>query len=461
MLRGAALRPCRMAPCRVALLAAWLVPTVAGSAVLIGLVRWQSAAQIVATSTHQLELLVGGPVRVEGLQVLPDGSLLLSGVHCYERTTGTLLASAPQLALHRGERSWNLSADLLVLHGPQLLQLAGNCLSPGLPGTDERQQAPLDWQLRAHRVLWQSGAFQQTFQQATFSITRSPPQPQHSTLKVVAYAAEQDPSQPPLTLEWVRRSDDAATASAGRLSTGAASLACRGLEALWPAARRLGPACEFRGELSWNTAADLREAALRGELVGLDLDTLISEQFPHRFSGTARVHLQRAAIQQGRLVELQGRIEAGPGVLSASLLAAAAQHLSVSVPKNLVDSPPTAAIPFRRLACRFQLDAWQLRLHGVADSSGPPVLLTDDGGPLATAPPDHAAPAIALVRMLVPPSEHQVPATRQTAMLVRLLPLPDAPLAATARHTPTRLAPTEQDPQRTSASPPLRPPGLR
>jgi hypothetical protein len=70
-------------------------------------------------------------------------------------------------------------------------------------------------------------------------------------------------------------------------------------------------------------------------------------------------------------------------------------------------------------------------------------------------------PAINLARMLVPDSQLQVPATRQTAALIGLLPVPDlvpdAAEAAATAHIPTRLAPS-QEPADDAI---LRPPVLR
>jgi hypothetical protein len=87
-------------------------------------------------------------------------------------------------------------------------------------------------------------------------------------------------------------------------------------------------------------------------------------------------------------------------------------------------------------------------------------VLASKTGPLLTASPGHAVPAVNLLRTLLPDNQFQVPATRQTDVLVGLFPVPDVlPTRTAARqtHVPTRL--------RTSgpadAAPVLRQPGLR
>jgi hypothetical protein len=241
-----------------------------------------------------------------------------------------------------------------------------------------------------------------------------------------------------------------------RCDTHAAALPCRLLVDVWPALRRLGNECTFAGQVRFAAGV-----ALSGQLSGtfhqLDCDTLISEHFPHQLSGLATCHVDQLRIKQGKVIEIRGALEAQDGSLSSSLLAAAAEHLGLEAFPEAPSERPNTAIAFRRLAIGFHLDGENLKLAAVGPTQKG-VLIANASGPLLTAPPDHRAPTLGLVRTLLPANEYQVPATRQTAALVSLLPLPDvarSPTATTA-HTPTRLAPPTASPPSAIRQPVLR-----
>ena len=234
-------------------------------------------------------------------------------------------------------------------------------------------------------------------------------------------------AQPPAT-EW-------------QLNTAGQSLPCSLVGDVLPAVNRLGPDCEFRGTLRIAPTAGGARGELAGTLEHVDFDALVTEQFPQQLSGEATVVIERAAMEQGRLVEIRGEIRAQKGAIGQSLLAAAQQHLGLQAGVELDDIAPQAAITFDQLAVGFQFSGAWLSLMRIAEPAGGGALLMNAGSPLLAAPEGHAATGASLLRTLVPDSQHQVPATRQTAALVRLLPLPDVLPAASEppAHTPTRL----------------------
>ena len=203
---------------------------------------------------------------------------------------------------------------------------------------------------------------------------------------------------------------------------------------------------------------------MSGELAGMfdrvDLDPLVTEQFPHQLSGLAVVRLQRATVESGKLTELRGTLQRRIGAISPSLLAAAAEHLQLAAPANLAAMDPSRAVPFRHLALGFHLSGRTLQLTGSADATQAGALLANAGGPLLAAPPRHATAAVNLLRTLLPDNQYQVPATRQSDALIGLLPVPDLAPARTAAvpggHTPTRLGPGDPN-----SGPAIRQPGLR
>jgi hypothetical protein len=73
----------------------------------------------------------------------------------------------------------------------------------------------------------------------------------------------------------------------------------------------------------------------------------------------------------------------------------------------------------------FTLDEKGFTLHGQCESAPASTILKSDGGPLLVGSGDAALPIVALIRVLVPDSQIQVPATRQTDWLLQVLPVPD------------------------------------
>lgn len=260
----------------------------------------------------------------------------------------------------------------------------------------------------------------------------------------------------PIQFSLIRSQNSTKRELEWQCDTHSARLPCRLLVDAWPALRRLGSECTFAGQIQVAVGAEL-SGQLSGTFHQLDCDTLISEHFPHQLSGLATCQVDQLRIERGKLTEIRGKLEAQSGSLSSSLLAAAAEHLGLEA---LLESPSersNTAVAFRRLAIGFQLDGENLTLAAVSPTHKG-VLIQSASGPLLTAPPDHRAPALGLVRTLLPANEYQVPATRQTAALVSLLPMPDVAVSpsATTAHTPTRLAPPSAPPPSAIRQPVLR-----
>lgn len=234
------------------------------------------------------------------------------------------------------------------------------------------------------------------------------------------------------------------------VNTAQARLPCHLAARIWSPLERLGPEAEFAGEVSWHLSGG-GSAELRGAFFGVDLDALVSEQFPQILSGTAIVRLESVVIADGRLMAATGMIEVpGGGRVSRSLLAAAAEHLKL---QNEAGASGSEVLPYRRLAIGFKIDGSQLQLLGSADAVTPGVLISNHTAPVLIAQPKHIASAANLARVLLPDSRMQVPLASQTAGLVKLLPVPGLKSASvenlqTARksHIPTRISPSGSSP---------------
>jgi hypothetical protein len=224
-----------------------------------------------------------------------------------------------------------------------------------------------------------------------------------------------------------------------QLRTGARPLPCSFLGDYLPGLRYLGPRAEFAGTI-W---AERSTANWNGEVIGtiqrLSLGDLL-EPFPHKLTGTAEVELKRARVRDGKLAELSGRIRAPGGVVSRSLIRSLEEAFQVSVPA-LPDSDATRLMTYRELGMAFELDSTGLRLIGECGKPANAIMVLNETLQIA-APAANPLPAVGLARALLPQSEFQVPLARQTDLLLRTLPLPQALAPAEANsqsYSPLRL----------------------
>jgi hypothetical protein len=81
-------------------------------------------------------------------------------------------------------------------------------------------------------------------------------------------------------------------------------------------------------------------------------------------------------------------------------------------------------VPYEELMLAVLMDSGGLRLQGRCLVGGPGTILADRRGRLLGEPAAQPQPVVALLQTLVPLSEVQVPATRQTDWLMRHLPVP-------------------------------------
>ncbi len=226
-------------------------------------------------------------------------------------------------------------------------------------------------------------------------------------------------------------------ATGWELHTGTVEVPCSLAQAWLPQAEELGIACAFQGSV-WAERSTLGwEAEISGTFRQLDLDALVTRRFPHKLSGIADLTLHRLVVHHGRIAEARGRILSPGGVISQTLLHAAEKHLGL---KNFAPSSEAISLSYGLLAFEFSLDKSGLRVVGGRDQEQ--TILADSQGPLLSSQGATKVPPQALVRLLVPLTDLQVPAAKETTALLQTLPLPavnPAPTATARRHTPLRL----------------------
>jgi hypothetical protein len=203
--------------------------------------------------------------------------------------------------------------------------------------------------------------------------------------------------------------------------TGSTTLPCEILSGVWPAVGRLGRASTIQGRAQATEQSGSWQAELSGQLKEVDLDLLV-RNFPHKLSGTAQVDFDAVMIRDGRIESASGTLLAGPGTISRSLIHAAQSTLDLPASSQAMTGPDNC-LAYQRLALAFTVTAEGLAIHG-AMTDRPGIVLVDKTQVLLREPKTESQPVLNLVRALVPQTSVQVPATRETDELTRLLPVP-------------------------------------
>ena len=206
-----------------------------------------------------------------------------------------------------------------------------------------------------------------------------------------------------------------------KVVTGSAPLPCDLIASWWPAAKRLGPGSTFSGSITGTRTDGRWKLELSGTIDQIDLVSLIAP-FPHTLSGTGQLTLDRATVEDGRLVSATGKLIAGPGTISRSLVDAAQNNLQLGIARRTLLSRGNR-IAYQQLNLAFDVDATGLSLRGeIPEADG--ALLVDAQHVVVRQAAVDRLPVVNLLRTLVPQTTVQVPATRETAPLTAFLPVP-------------------------------------
>ena len=434
---------CRLAFLLISLLPTWLV----GMWVLGRLVPQHAAAER-AEWEHELSTRLGCTVKIGQLSYPHYAVAVLHDVQLSDSETGAPIAVMDTVEAGRVNAGWEINVSQAEARAEQLPRLMDRLHDRLLcSGT------PAQCQFTASRLTIRGGeatspqAPAQTVTNLSGQLRSAADGPEITISCQLPEFAET--TDPPIQLTLSRSRESSPPATRWRFSSPTA-VPCVAAVDFAPVLAQLGPRATFQGEASFVTARDGWEGEIAGVFANVDLTTLVSEQFPHLLSGTATVRLERLTLTQGRIALAQGSVQVvGGGRIGESLLTAAGQSLGLTA--TLRDSkqpgePKQRAYPYRQLSIGFFLDEQSLLLTGNADVAQPGVLVASAVGPLLEVAPDHAAPALGLVRMLTPSSQLQVPATPLTAALVRMLPLPNQEPSAAPRtsHTTARLRPASR-----------------
>lgn len=226
--------------------------------------------------------------------------------------------------------------------------------------------------------------------------------------------------------------------------TGSQPLPTSLLSLLVPRFADLGDQALVEGQLTLTSNQQAWDGRGQAMFSQVDLDQLFSGRFPHKFTGLAQIELSRLEWSQGRLTQVAGLVRADGGVVSQSLLFAAAtpDGLNAKLPERVLESNQPLW-RYRELALQFDLSDQGLRLAGICSDAPAGTLLLDQRGPLAYESAEELVAVASVIRTLAPQNEIQVPASLQTERLLQWLPLPSlvpAPAeVARPRYSPLRL----------------------
>jgi hypothetical protein len=372
---------------------------------------------------EQLSRQLGLNVKLGGLKHLRPGAVLYEQFAAADPETGRPIFRCRLLEIAwrpaKGSPAKSRPTLLLTASQPEVeaasLDRVWQCLQRPLRGLCGPLEA--DLQLVAAELTLRGVDNSQTLTEVSGAV-ESLPQGTHARLDF-RLAGVSTPQ--PVHIGVTRNRQVSPPASGFELDTGGGELPCSllamGLDELKP----LGSRCRFRGMIWASEMPDGWEGEVAGQLLDLDLGGLVSNHFPHKLSGTGQVTVQSARFRHGRLERGSALVVAGPGRIDHSLLAAATDRLGLAPAAEPL--PNGDLVEYQQLAFSATLDAQGLVLHGRCDAAERGVILSDGRHRLLGESPQ-PAPAVALVRTLVPQSAVQVPASRESEWLLRHLPVP-------------------------------------
>lgn len=398
----------------------------------------------------RLSGVLGLEVSLEKFQHLSPGSVRYEGVELTDPQSGRIVlrcrvlqAAWRDIADARGEKNPTLE---LTASQPVVEVESFDALEQLIARRLRRRagQPAVDLRLTAGEVTLHAAEHSDTLAEFQGTIEVLPGGTQARAQFRLGGSMTGSTAAKPVVLRLFRSTQGVPPTVVFELDTRGCAVPCRLLAMGFRPLEPLGTRSRFRGYVWARQTPDAPsteprwDSEITGTLLDIDLDDLISANFPHTLSGTATVVIQQASFRQGRLESASGTLVAGPGldgsgldespigsrhVISRSLIDAAVEQLGLV--RGGESRTPGDLVPYEQLSLSFLIDAEGLRLQGRGPAGGPGVVLADRYSHLLSTTNPYPRPVVALLRALVPQSEVQVPATRQTDWLMRYLPVPD------------------------------------
>ncbi len=248
---------------------------------------------------------------------------------------------------------------------------------------------------------------------------------------LINFALPGTPAEHPVALK-ISRHTSAKPETTVELDTGAVVLPCGLLSPLTDAVAALGRKARFAGRVKLRHTADGWNGVVTGDVADADLDSLVTERFPHVLSGNAEIQIHRAEIAGGRLERAEFSLEAGPGQLSRSLIDSVAHFLGAA--SGTTAPPGGAMVPYERLAFDGTIVGGGLSIKARSNERQGTILRHAD---LAYwREPAGLQPTANLLRALAPAADVQVPAVAAAAALMPWLSVIESGKNAAAGDVP-------------------------
>ncbi len=413
----------RIAWCRAAFVVLCLLPT-------CGVVAWCVAVrgpEYREAHERAIHDAVGWHARLQAVGLPRPGLTLYQGLEVSDAESGQLLAHAPFLEIESaGNRTSialpfpaeinGLRLDALLRSAERLLRVADRECDVALSA----QNVTLHLSGGDQTLTNVSGRLQHDANGARLTLS----------FALAGAASPSGPNASPAQFEMALAAPgDAAAPCTLKFTTGGTPLPCALIGSYWPAALRLGTVCTFDGRVTATRRGGQWTLDVSGHLHAVDLARLL-EPFPHKLTGSADVSIEHATVVDRRLENAAGKLVAGPGVISRSLVHAAQQHLGLEPSRQALLGRDNR-LEYRQLNLAFAIDEQGLVLRGEFPKAAGAILV-DDKLVLVRQGTSERQPAVNLLRALVPQSAVHVPATRQTNPLAAFLPVP--PLVSPAGH---------------------------
>lgn len=399
--------------CRAAFIALCMVPTLAvlAHSVIVHLPGYARAHERAIAAALGLHAQLGKASSPR------PGTMLYESLELSDPATREPLARLPRVEVHSiGSAVHVKLSHAVMINGARLDALAQAIRDAARPGLIKHSARLRAQNATVHLAEGDQsftdieGNIEATDDRATFKL---------SFRRTLAGGDLGEPSE----LAFVRQAETTTPTNVIQLTTGSTSLPCSLARSIWSGVECLGRGSDFQGRIIFSQQGGHTRTQASGRLAHVDLDVLVSSQFPHRLSGLGEIEFAQVTIDDGRVESAAGRIIAGPGAISRSLVQSALVHLQLQAASDAkLDANPL--LPYRRLAFSFAVDSQGLKLEGDAGQSPGAMLIDDRGRVLVNGPAVANQPVVNLARALVPRAEVQIPATRETAALVRALPLP-------------------------------------
>ncbi len=324
----------RIAICRAAFVVLCLLPT-------CGVVAWCVAVQgddYREVHERALQDRLGWHVQMQDVGLPQPTLTLYEGLEISDAESGQLLAHVPFAEIESAGNETIVSlpfpATVNGLRLDALLRSAERALRTAGHGSQVR--------LAAQNVTLHLNDGDQTFSNMS-GVLQHDPNGARLSLSFGMAGSQGGKASSPASLELtLPAGSDSSAPYVVRFKTGGTPLPCSLIGSYWPAAQRLGPASTFDGRITATRNAGQWKLKLSGSLRDVDLERLL-EPFPHKLSGTAEIALENATVMNGQLQAAAGKLVAGPGIISRSLIHAAQQHLGVEPSRQTMLGATTAS----------------------------------------------------------------------------------------------------------------------